>query len=58
MIKEDALGELADAVSASGLIEPGVEAVVMVSGGADSACAAAGLAPVLGAEAVHASHVN
>ena len=30
----------------------------MVSGGADSACAAAGLARVLGAEAVHASHVN
>ena len=58
MIKEEALGELADAVSASGLIEPGVEAVVMVSGGADSACAAAGLARVLGAEAVHASHVN
>jgi len=58
VIKEDALGELADAVSASGLIEPGVEAVVMVSGGADSACAAAGLARVLGAEAVHASHVN
>ena len=58
MIKEEALGELADAVSASGLIEPGIEAVVMVSGGADSACAAAGLARVLGAEAVHASHVN
>ena len=30
----------------------------MVSGGADSACAAAGLARVLGAERVHASHVN
>lgn len=30
----------------------------MVSGGADSACVAAGLASVLGAEAVHASHVN
>ena len=30
----------------------------MVSGGADSACAAAGLARVLGAEHVHASHVN
>jgi tRNA(Ile)-lysidine synthase len=58
VIKEEALGELADAVSASGLIEPGVEAVVMVSGGADSACVAAGLARVLGAEAVHASHIN
>ncbi len=58
MIKEEALGELADAVIASGLIEPGIEAVVMVSGGADSACAAAGLTRVLGAERVHASHVN
>jgi tRNA(Ile)-lysidine synthase len=58
VIKEEALGELADAISASGLIEPGIEAVVMVSGGADSACAAAGLARVLGAERVHASHVN
>jgi tRNA(Ile)-lysidine synthase len=58
VIKEEALGELAEAVRASGLIEPGVEAVVMVSGGADSACVAAGLARVLGAEAVHASHVN
>ena len=58
VIKEDALDELAEAVRASGLIEPGIEAVVMVSGGADSACAAAGLARVLGAESVHASHVN
>ena len=56
--KEEALGELAEAVSASGLIEPGIEAVAMISGGADSACVAAGLARVLGAEAVHASHVN
>src|SRR5215211_6325210 len=30
----------------------------MVSGGADSACTAAGLAQVLGAENVHALHVN
>jgi tRNA(Ile)-lysidine synthase len=58
VVKEEALGELAEAVSASGLIEPGAEAVVMVSGGADSACAAAGLTRVLGAERVHASHVN
>ena len=48
MIKEDALDELADAVPPAGCIEPGIEAVVMVSGGADSACAAAGLARVLG----------
>jgi tRNA(Ile)-lysidine synthase len=56
--KHDALAELADAVAASGLIEPGSEVVVMVSGGADSACAAAGLAKLLGPERVHASHVN
>ncbi len=56
--KEEALDELAEAVRASGLIEAGTEAVVMVSGGADSACAAAGLTRVLGAERVHASHVN
>jgi tRNA(Ile)-lysidine synthase TilS/MesJ len=55
VIKEEALCELADAVKASGLIEPGMDAVVMVSGGADSACAAAGLTRVLGAERVHAS---
>jgi tRNA(Ile)-lysidine synthase len=56
--KHEALAELADAVSASGLIEPGTDAVVMVSGGADSSCVAAGLAKLLGPERVHASHVN
>jgi tRNA(Ile)-lysidine synthase len=56
--KHDALAELADVVAASGLIEPGSEVVVMVSGGADSACAAAGLAKLLGPERVHGSHVN
>ena len=56
MIKEDALGELAEAVSASGLIEPGTEAVVMVSGGADSVCLI-DCATRLGAQ-VHALHVN
>jgi tRNA(Ile)-lysidine synthase len=58
VIKEDVLDQLAEAVRASDLIEPGIDAVVMISGGADSACAAAGLARVLGAEHVHASHVN
>ena len=43
---------------ASGLVPEGSAAVVMVSGGADSACAAAGLAQMLGADQVHASHVN
>jgi tRNA(Ile)-lysidine synthase len=56
--KHAALAELADAVAASGLIESGADVVVMVSGGADSSCAAAGLATLLGPERVHASHVN
>ncbi len=56
--REEALAELADAVRAGGLIEPGSAAVVMISGGADSSCLAAGLAHSLGADAVHASHVN
>ena len=42
----------------SGLIEAGSDGVVMVSGGPDSACAAAGLVGVVGAENVHALHVN
>ncbi len=58
MDKQTALAQLADAVAASGLIDPGTEAVVMVSGGADSACAAAGLSALLGPERVHASHIN
>ncbi len=53
-----ALAELAEAVAASGLIDPASAVVVMVSGGADSAAVAAGLTRLLGAEAVHASHVN
>jgi tRNA(Ile)-lysidine synthase len=56
--KEQALAELARTVHGSGLIEPGASVVVMVSGGADSACAAAGLARELGAEQVHALHYN
>jgi tRNA(Ile)-lysidine synthase len=56
--KQRALAELADAIAASGLIDSSSSAVVMVSGGADSAATAAGLTAVLGAEAVHASHVN
>jgi tRNA(Ile)-lysidine synthase len=56
--KEDALERLADVVRESGLVDAHASVVVMVSGGADSACAAAGLAAVLGAEDVHALHVN
>jgi tRNA(Ile)-lysidine synthase len=56
--KQAALTELRDVVRASGLVDPGSSAVVMISGGADSACATAGLAGVLGAPSVHALHVN
>ncbi len=56
--KEDALAELACVVRGSGLLEGSLSAVAMVSGGADSACVAAGLARELGAEQVHGLHVN
>src|ERR671937_265206 len=56
--KEEALAALAHAVRASGLVDPTYSVVVMVSGGADSACAAAGLARLLGPANVHALHVN
>ncbi len=43
-----AVDELAAAIRASGLVPPGSSGVVLVSGGADSACAAAGLVAVCG----------
>jgi len=55
---DDALGALAHAVLRSGLVEPSSSGVVLVSGGADSACAAAGLAHAIGPASVHALHVN
>jgi tRNA(Ile)-lysidine synthase len=57
-VKEEALSELADVVRSTGLIDPGHAVVVMISGGPDSACAAAGLARALGPAHVHALHVN
>ena len=54
----EAVETLGDVVRASGLIEPGVDVVVLVSGGADSACAAAGLVAFAGPHRVHALHVN
>ena len=57
-MKEEALSELADVIRSSGLIDPGHAVVVMISGGPDSACAAAGLARALGPAHVHALHVN
>jgi tRNA(Ile)-lysidine synthase len=49
---------LADVVRHSGLVDPLSSGVVLVSGGADSACAAAGLARAIGPADVHALHVN
>ncbi|HEX2128258.1 MAG TPA: tRNA lysidine(34) synthetase TilS [Solirubrobacterales bacterium] len=57
-LKREALRELADTVLASGLLKGCDSAVVMISGGPDSACAAAGMVGALGAESVHALHVN
>jgi tRNA(Ile)-lysidine synthase len=56
--KEEALDALADVVRASGLLDPGSSAVVMTSGGPDSACLAAGLARLLDPANVHALHIN
>lgn len=49
---------LAAVIDRTGLIPPRSRGVVLVSGGADSACAAAALTELLGPEAVAALHVN
>jgi tRNA(Ile)-lysidine synthase len=56
--KEDALTRLADVVRRGGLVDAHSSGVVLVSGGADSACVATGLAAALEAPNVHALHVN
>jgi tRNA(Ile)-lysidine synthase len=56
--KHEALEQLEEAVRGSELLPSRASAVVLVSGGADSACAAAGAARALGAERVHALHLN
>ena len=53
-----ALSELAAAVRESGLVEPGSRGVVLVSGGADSSCAAAALVEHCGPERVVALTLN
>ena len=58
MTKGNALETLKEAAEASGLVDSTSDGVVMVSGGADSACAAAALAPIVGPERLHALHVN
>jgi tRNA(Ile)-lysidine synthase len=56
--KENAFEALADVIRRSGLVGRRSSGVVLVSGGADSACAAVGLAGAVGPENVHALHLN
>ena len=58
MERDQALSTLAEVVRASGLAAVGSRGVVLVSGGADSAAAAAGLVGAMGAEAVTALHLD
>jgi tRNA(Ile)-lysidine synthase len=58
MAAAKALSVLARAVRESGLIAEGSQGIVLVSGGADSAAAAAGLVHALGPEGVIALHLN
>jgi tRNA(Ile)-lysidine synthase len=56
--KDQAFEALADEVRHSGLVDRRSSGIVLVSGGADSACAAAGLAGAVGPQNVHALHLN
>ena len=58
MTKQGALETLRKAAEASGLVDSTTDGVVMVSGGADSACALAALTALVGPEKLHALHVN
>lgn len=55
---QDAAAELERTVRASGLVPDGTGGVVLVSGGADSACAAAGLAAATGTDRLVALTLN
>src|SRR5947207_9424912 len=56
--KDEALDALAETVRRSGLVDAISSGVVLISGGPDSACAAAGLTRAVGPASVHALHVN
>ena len=58
VLPSPAIQTLADVVAGTGLAEPHTSGVVLVSGGADSACCAAALVEVCGPESVSAIHVN
>jgi tRNA(Ile)-lysidine synthase len=55
---KQALEQLGDVVRRSGLVDQISSGVVLISGGADSACVAAGLVQAIGPQDVHALHVN
>jgi tRNA(Ile)-lysidine synthase len=56
--KAEALGSLARVVRESGLVSDRSSGVVLISGGPDSACLAAGLVEHCGRPNVHALHLN
>ena len=56
--KQETLRVLTEVVRRSGLVDEASSGIVLVSGGADSACAAAGLAAAIGPQGVHALHLN
>ena len=58
MQSSPAIEALADVVEAGGLLDPRSSGVVLVSGGADSACAAAALSTLCGPASVAAIHLN
>lgn len=58
MKDSEALRELVSLVERSRLLRPGGDGVVMLSGGADSACLAAAAVMICGPQAVAAVHVN
>jgi tRNA(Ile)-lysidine synthase len=55
---QPAIAELVEAIRSSGLVPDGSSGVVLLSGGPDSACAAAGLAAVVGHQNLVALCVN
>lgn len=58
VVSSPAIEALADAVDAGGLVPRGSAGIVLVSGGPDSACAAAALAALCGPADVAALHLN
>jgi tRNA(Ile)-lysidine synthase len=58
VLSAPAIEALADVVEAGGLVDSRTGGIVMVSGGPDSACAAAAITALCGPEHVSALHVN